>query len=80
MSHLPPVAMLKERVVAVDNVPVSTYICFPVSVPHRVEGFLPVGPVAVKLSVQAPAVVSVISNSWKSKRNWQIFPLHGLTE
>ena len=46
--------------------------CIPVNVPHKSIGFLPVGPLIVKESVQTPAAVSTKSKLSKSNLNWHI--------
>ena len=43
--------------------------CISVSVPHKSIGFLPVGPVIINESMQAPAVAPVAVVSAKSKKS-----------
>ena len=51
---------------------ISYLPCIPVRVPQRSMGFLPVGPLIVKESVQTPVVVSTMSKLSKSSLNWHI--------
>ena len=43
--------------------------CISVNVPHKFIGFLPVGPVIINESMQAPAVVPAVVLSVKSKKS-----------
>ena len=51
---------------------ISYLPCIPVRVPQRSMGFLPVGPLIVKESVQTPVVVSTMSKLSKSSLNWHM--------
>ena len=51
---------------------ISYLPCIPVRVPQRSIGFLPVGPLIVKESVQTPVVVSTMSKLSKSSLNWHM--------
>lgn len=61
--------MVNANVVAVVDDPVSTYICWPVNVPHTTLFVSPVGLVAKNESAQAPGpgvVVNVVTKFVKS--------------
>ena len=68
-----PVPVATVRVVVVVDPPTSTYICSPVLVPQIAGGSLAVGPLAVKVPMQAP-VVAVIGRTKlvKSNLSWQM--------